>query len=83
MLTRFGKSGYALRDDRFPTVRSSGPARIIARGFIDLGGGHLPGDISHLLADVVAPAAGGEGLQLRLDVDGRLSIQPWRTEFGI
>src|SRR3984893_3892713 len=58
-------------------------ARVIARSLIDLGRCHLPRDISHLLADVVASRAGCEGLELGFNVDDRLSIEPGRTELGV
>src|ERR1700730_18538230 len=58
-------------------------ARVIARSLIDLGRCHLPRDVSHLLADVVASRAGCEGLELGFDVDGGLSLEPGRTELGV
>ena len=61
----------------------SGSARIIARSFIDLGCRHLPCDVSHLLGDVVPASPGCERLELRLDVDGGLSVEPRRTELGV
>ena len=41
---------------------------------------HLAGDIAHLLTDIVPACARSKGLELRLDVDGRLAIEPWRAE---
>src|ERR1700732_2376102 len=58
-------------------------ARVIARSLIDLGRCHLPRDISHLLADVVASRADYEGLELGFDVDDGLSLEPGRTELGV
>ena len=49
---------------------------VIAGNLVDLFRGHLAGDIAHLLADVVAAGAGRKRLQLRLDVDGRLTTEP-------
>jgi len=43
---------------------------------MDFGRRHLPRDVSHLLADIVAPDASCEGLELGPDVDGGLSIEP-------
>src|ERR1700726_3736106 len=61
----------------------SRPPRVIARSLIDLGRCHLPRDISHLLADVVASRADYEGLELGFDVDDGLSLEPGRTELGV
>src|ERR1700694_5793928 len=61
----------------------SRPAGVIARSLVDLGRRHLPRDVSHLLADVVASRAGCEGLELGFDVDGGLSLEPGRTELGV
>ena len=74
MPTGFGKGGR---------LRRSGPARIIAGSLIDFGRRHLPRDVSHLLADIVAPRAGREGLELRLDIGGGLPVEPGRTELGV
>src|ERR1700730_1751586 len=61
----------------------SRPARVIARSLIDLGRRHLPCDVSHLLADIVLPGASREGLELGLEVDGGLPVEPGRTELGV
>jgi hypothetical protein len=61
----------------------SGRPVLIARSLIDLGRCHLPRDIAHLLADVVASRVGREGLKLRLDIDGGLAVEPGRTEPGV
>src|ERR1700731_1040142 len=58
-------------------------ARVIARSLIDLGRCHLPRDISHLLADIVSPRASRKGLELGLDVDGGLPVEPGLTELGV
>jgi hypothetical protein len=60
----------------------SRPAGVIARSLIDLGRRHVPRDVSHLLADIVLPGASREGLELGLDVDGGLPVEPGRTELG-
>src|SRR6185312_1149132 len=52
---------------------------VIAGDLVDLFRGHLAGDVAHLLADVVAAGAGRERLQLRLDVDSRLTAKPGTT----
>lgn len=54
----------------------SGSTHKVACSVIDLSRRHLPRDVSHLLADVVSPHASREGLELGLDVDGRLAFQP-------
>ena len=54
----------------------SGLGLVIARGLVDFLRRHLPGDVAHLLTDVVAPGARCEGLQLRLDIDRGLAVEP-------
>jgi hypothetical protein len=71
--------GFGLDGSRI----GSGSARIVARSFIDLGCLHLPCDVSHLLGDVVPASPSFEPLELRIDVDGGLSVEPRRTELGV
>ena len=61
----------------------SRPARKIARSLIDLGGCHLSRDVSHLLADVVPARTRCKGLEMSLDVDSRLSVEPRGSELGV
>src|ERR1700688_4476531 len=82
----FGKGMRAQTNFMFvldSPCRESGPARKIARSLIDLGGCHLSRDVSHLLADVVPARTGCKGLELGLDVDGGLSIEPGRAELRV
>ena len=46
------------------------------RNLVDLLGGHLARDVAHLLTDVVAAGRGRKCLELRLDVDRRLTAEP-------
>jgi pyrimidine operon attenuation protein/uracil phosphoribosyltransferase len=54
VLTGFGKGGRAAINRM---SRRSGPARVIVCSVVDLGCGHLPRDVSHLLADAVGNQA--------------------------
>ena len=60
--------------------RRSRPAGVIVRRLIDFGRRHLPCDVSDLLADVVAPVAGRKRLQLGLEVDGGLPVEPGHSQ---
>lgn len=61
----------------------SGSARIVARSFIDLGCRRLPCDVICSVTSFRRPLASFEFLELRIDVDGGLSVEPRRTELGV
>ena len=49
----------------------------------DFGRCHPARDVAHLLADVVAPGAGRESLELAAQIDGRLSLEPRRARLAV
>src|SRR6202040_4387611 len=54
----------------------SGLGFVVTGNFVDFFRRHMPGDVAHLLADIITACAGGESLQLRLDIDGGLAADP-------
>src|SRR5215471_12464712 len=63
----------------FAFLPSAGLACVVRGERSDLGVGQHAGDAAHLLADIVAPTARLERLQLLLEVRALLAVQPRRT----
>ena len=59
------------------------PVRVEAARGIDFLWCHAARDVAHLLADVVAPRAGREGLELGAQIDRRLSFEPRRAGLAV
>src|SRR5258708_8459838 len=58
------------------TGSQSGLGFVVTGNFVDFFRRHMPGDVAHLLADIITACAGGESPQFRLDIDGRLAAEP-------
>src|SRR6516225_11136779 len=57
--------------------------RVIPTCSIDFLAGHSARDVTHLLADVVVPSAGCESLELRAQINHRLSLEPRSAGFAV
>src|SRR5258707_2134115 len=65
------------------TGSQSGLGFVVTGNFVDFFRRHMPGDVAHLLADIITACARGESPQFRPDINGGLAAQPRTTGPGV